>query len=239
MTSRSSSSSSPPCVTQATCGAKPSTCSASRISRLSGMNSGKYALTCPVALNRSIEALLDQLPDGVAVRPDDHAALDRRVVGQLGASDDVEVPAREVLGLGRDLGDERLLLCRLVPAPCCSVLSAMRVRSSSLRGRGTQPHSICWCHRASLTRRFQCISSRVGKVGPVVAAPALLAPQRGPGDQPADGEQAGRAPVRRRAARARRQPAPTAPARQARARPRAASSPSRVRNSPTCRHISA
>ena len=37
----SSSSSSPPWVTQATCGAKPSTCSASLISRLSGMNSGK------------------------------------------------------------------------------------------------------------------------------------------------------------------------------------------------------
>ena len=32
-------------VTQATCGAKPSTCSASRVIRLSGMNSGKYALT--------------------------------------------------------------------------------------------------------------------------------------------------------------------------------------------------
>ena len=40
-TSRSSSTSLPPCVTHATCGAKPSTCSASRISRLSGMNSGK------------------------------------------------------------------------------------------------------------------------------------------------------------------------------------------------------
>ena len=40
-TSRSSSTSLPPCVTQATCGAKPSTCSASFISRLSGMNSGK------------------------------------------------------------------------------------------------------------------------------------------------------------------------------------------------------
>ena len=40
-TSLSSSSSVPPLVTQATCGAKPSTCSASFISRLSGMNSGK------------------------------------------------------------------------------------------------------------------------------------------------------------------------------------------------------
>ena len=50
---RSSSFSMPPCVTQATCGAKPSTCSASRISRLSGTNSGKYAFTWPVALNRA------------------------------------------------------------------------------------------------------------------------------------------------------------------------------------------
>ena len=38
---RSSSFSVPPCVTHATCGANPSTCSASRISRLSGTKSGK------------------------------------------------------------------------------------------------------------------------------------------------------------------------------------------------------
>ena len=41
MARRSSSSLFPPCVTQATCGAKPSTCSASFCSRLSGMSSGK------------------------------------------------------------------------------------------------------------------------------------------------------------------------------------------------------
>ena len=51
----------------------------------------------PGRLEAAVERLLDQLPDGVAVRPDHHAALDRRVVGQLGAADDVEVPAREVL----------------------------------------------------------------------------------------------------------------------------------------------
>jgi len=51
-TSGSSSSSVPPLVTHATCGANPSTCSASLTSRLFGMNSGKYALTCPVALIR-------------------------------------------------------------------------------------------------------------------------------------------------------------------------------------------
>jgi hypothetical protein len=37
----SSSSSVPPLVTHATCGANPSTCSASLVSRLSGMKSGK------------------------------------------------------------------------------------------------------------------------------------------------------------------------------------------------------
>ena len=52
-TSCSSSSSSPPLVTHATCGAKPSTCSFSFIRRLSGMKSGKYALTWPVALKRA------------------------------------------------------------------------------------------------------------------------------------------------------------------------------------------
>ena len=46
-------------------------------------------------LEPRVERLLDQLPDRVAVRPDDHAALDRRVVGQLRAADDVEVPAAE------------------------------------------------------------------------------------------------------------------------------------------------
>ena len=73
------------------------------------MNSGKYAFTWPVALIRAIERLLNQLPDRVAVRPDDHAALDRRVVGELRAPDDVEVPPREVLRAGRDFGDERFL----------------------------------------------------------------------------------------------------------------------------------
>ena len=107
MMSFSSSSSSPPRVTQATCGAKPSTCSFSFISRDSGMNSGKYAFTWPRVLEALVEQALDVLPDRVAVRPDDHAALDRRVVGQLGAADDVEIPARKIFGARRDFGDER------------------------------------------------------------------------------------------------------------------------------------
>ena len=52
-TSGSSSSSVPPRVTHATWGANPSTCSASLVSRLLGMKSGKYAFTWPVALMRS------------------------------------------------------------------------------------------------------------------------------------------------------------------------------------------
>ena len=44
-------------------------------------------------LDPVVELPLDQLPDGVAVRPDDHEALDRRIVGQLGLADDVQIPA--------------------------------------------------------------------------------------------------------------------------------------------------
>ena len=39
------------CVTIAHSFAKPSTCAASFSRNYTGMNSGKYALTCPVALN--------------------------------------------------------------------------------------------------------------------------------------------------------------------------------------------
>ena len=77
------------------------------------MNSGKVRVHVTGALDLAVERLLNQFPDGVAVRPDDHAALDRRVVGEFGAPDDVEVPAREVLRPGRDFGDERSLLGHL------------------------------------------------------------------------------------------------------------------------------
>ncbi len=40
----------PPWVTQATSGAKPSTCSASLVSSDSGMNSGNCMFSCPVRL---------------------------------------------------------------------------------------------------------------------------------------------------------------------------------------------
>ncbi len=44
-------------------------------------------------LDAAIQLLLNQLPDGVAVRPDDHEALDRRIVGQFRLPDDVQIPA--------------------------------------------------------------------------------------------------------------------------------------------------
>jgi hypothetical protein len=43
-------------------------------------------------LDSRVERLLNQLPDGIAVRPDDHAAFHRRVVGELSTPDDVEIP---------------------------------------------------------------------------------------------------------------------------------------------------
>ena len=50
----------------------------------------------PGRLEAPVERLLHQLPDRVSVRTDDHAALDRRIVGQLGAADDIDVPAGEI-----------------------------------------------------------------------------------------------------------------------------------------------
>ena len=53
---------------------------------------------------RSSTSRLHPLPDGVAVRADDHRAPHRAVVGQLGLGDDVLVPAGEVLGLRGEHG---------------------------------------------------------------------------------------------------------------------------------------
>jgi hypothetical protein len=75
-------------VTTAHSSAKPSTCSASFAKKLSGMSSGKYALTWPVALKR--------LPDGEALRADHHATAYRAVVRELRGLHHVEVPLRVV-----------------------------------------------------------------------------------------------------------------------------------------------
>jgi hypothetical protein len=81
-----------------------------------GNEKRKVGIDVPGVLEAVIELPLDQLPDGVAVGPDHHAALDRRVVGQFGLAHDVQVPAREVLGLGGDLLDERVSALALVVA---------------------------------------------------------------------------------------------------------------------------
>ena len=49
----------------------------------------------PGRLEPVVERALQQLPDGVAVRPDDHRAPCRAVLGQLGALHDLDVPGRE------------------------------------------------------------------------------------------------------------------------------------------------
>ena len=96
-------------------------------------------------LEPAVERLLHQLPDGVAVRTDHHAALDGRVVGELGAADDVDIPAAEVLGLRRDLGWE-IGNVGLSLWLMGSVASSVRL----------QPD-------LSAIRLCQCISSRCGK----------------------------------------------------------------------------
>jgi hypothetical protein len=53
-------------------------------------------------LEHDVERALHLLPDGVAVGPDDHAAPDRAVVGQLGFHDQLVVPGAEVRGAGRE-----------------------------------------------------------------------------------------------------------------------------------------
>ncbi len=67
-----------------------------------------------VLMTRFLEALvhflLDALPDGVAVRANDHAAAHRRVIAQLRLEDDVRIPLREVLIARCDVGYKFLLL---------------------------------------------------------------------------------------------------------------------------------
>ena len=118
-------------------------------------------------LEAAIEPLLNQLPDGVAVRPDGHAALDLGVVRQLRPPDDIEIPAGEVLRLRRDLGHHRFFL----HAWAASLPSAIQspqlpdtnhqsaIANPSLHNRQSP---IRQSVSRSVTRRFQCISSRSG-----------------------------------------------------------------------------
>jgi hypothetical protein len=58
------------------------------------------------ALDVPVQLVPHRFPDRVAVGADDHAAAHRRVVSELGLSDHVVVPAREVLRLLGDARDE-------------------------------------------------------------------------------------------------------------------------------------
>ena len=73
-------------------------------------------------LEHAVEGPLHLLPDGVAVRLDDHAAADVGVLGQPGVLDDVEIPLRIVLRPRRDLlGHETFLAGITFPcSPCPS-----------------------------------------------------------------------------------------------------------------------
>jgi hypothetical protein len=56
-------------------------------------------------LDAVVEGALDGLPDGVAVRLDDHRPPDEAVLGQVGAPDHVAVPGGKVLvGTGKGTG---------------------------------------------------------------------------------------------------------------------------------------
>ena len=54
-------------------------------------------------LKTAVEGLLDVLPERPAVRPNDHAAANRRVVGELRFQDELVVPFGKVLRAGGEL----------------------------------------------------------------------------------------------------------------------------------------
>src|SRR3546814_2593078 len=64
------------------------------------------AVVGPGLLDADVERRLHPLPDPVAVRPDDHRAPGRTVLGHLSLGHDVLVPTREVVGLR---GEDRSL----------------------------------------------------------------------------------------------------------------------------------
>ena len=90
-------------VTTAHSIAKPSTCSASLVEEALRDEQREVGVDVAGVLEAPVELALDRLPDRVALGADDHAALDRRIVGQLGRLDDVEVPLRVVLAARLDV----------------------------------------------------------------------------------------------------------------------------------------
>ena len=196
------------------------------------MNSGKYALTCPVALKRASSCLLDQLPDGVAVRADDHAALDRRVVGQLRR----RTTSRYQREKSSDWGVISVTNASFL---ACSVFAVCRHRLSILRASRRQDRSLRLRRRvdhvtsSSVDRRAR--ESRRGSAPPRLssrrsAARAMSRPTVERGWPRASASASQRPPSRRRSSIAapRRLEALPAPLRGRRA----------SRNRPTSRHIS-
>ncbi len=181
MARRSSSFSFPPCVTHATSGREALDVLRLRHQQSLGHEQGEIGIHVSRRLEAGVELALDQLPDGVAVRANDHAALHGRIVGQLRAADDVEVPAAEVLGLRGDLGG-----AGVVRTGCCCLLIDV------LRERGDRPRE----------------SSSVDRPAPESpsggALHGSLTPQRGPGHEVPDERDRCPPPVGRRTADARR-----------------------------------
>jgi hypothetical protein len=68
-----------------------------------GNEEGKVGVDVAGVLEHAIEGPLHFLPDGEAVRLDDHAAAHVGVLGQAGVLDDVEIPLRIILVAGSDL----------------------------------------------------------------------------------------------------------------------------------------
>src|SRR2546422_7138498 len=64
---------------------------------------GEVGVLVPRRLEHRVQGALHQLPHAVAERPDDHAAADGRVIGQLRLLDDIGIPLAEVLRAWRDL----------------------------------------------------------------------------------------------------------------------------------------
>ena len=61
-----------------------------------GNEQGEIGILMTRLFEHRIERLLHLFPDGVPVWPDDHAALDRRIIRQLGCSNHIRVPSRIV-----------------------------------------------------------------------------------------------------------------------------------------------
>jgi len=67
-----------------------------------GNEQGKIGVAVARLLEHAVQLVADQFPYLVAIGADDHHALHRRIVGQLGLLDHVHVPGGEIHGF---LGD--------------------------------------------------------------------------------------------------------------------------------------